>query len=119
MVEILILYGLGRAIAAKAREAGRSGTSYAFLLHALWFCGEIIGGVLVMLTAFLFGGGKEPSLLLVYGGALIGGAIGAVTAFLIVTALLPVDPHDDFEPNDDSEPRVRCNQSMFKSNKTP
>jgi hypothetical protein len=103
MIEILILYGLGRAIAARAREAGRSGSSYAFLLHALWFCGEIIGGVLVMLTAFLFGGGKEPSLLLVYGGALIGGAIGAVTSFLIVAALLPLDARDDLEPNDDSE----------------
>ena len=40
MLEILILIALGKRIAAKARDKGRNGTAYVFLLLGMWQIGR-------------------------------------------------------------------------------
>ena len=95
MLEILILIALGKRIAAKARDKGRSGTAYVLLLLGMWLGGEISGGLVVGITEALISGRDEPALGLIYLGALIGATIGAVVAFLIVGALPAVDRDDE------------------------
>ena len=99
MLEILALIAMGKSIAAKARAKGRSGTPYVFLLLALWFGGEIFGAIVAAILTEPDANG-EPNMLVMYLGALVCAAIGAVIAFVIVGALQPIreeqDEDDDY-----------------------
>jgi hypothetical protein len=45
MIEIIVLWRLGRRVAERARSRGRRGGLYVLLLLALWFCGEFAAGI--------------------------------------------------------------------------
>ena len=95
MLEILILVRLGQSISAKAREKGRQGWPYVFLLLALWFGGEVFGGVTAALVTAGLDDDGEPNLLIAYLACLVCAAVGAFFAFKIVGALPPVESWDD------------------------
>jgi|SRR5579883_673054 len=101
MLEIIILFALGKNIAAKAREKGRSGGWFVFLLLGLWFGGEIFGAIAAGLVGMIAMGEQEPPLAMCYLGALAGAAIGAVIAFAIVSGISPAhtydEDHDDYD----------------------
>ena len=82
MLEILLLIYLGKRIGAIARSKGRTAAWYQVLLCALWFGGEAAGGITgVMLTP---SHQVEPG---AYLAALIGAALGATAAFILVKNL--------------------------------
>jgi hypothetical protein len=112
MLEIILLYVMGKKIAAIAAGKGRGGTGYVFLLLGLWFGGEIGGGIFGFMVALAADPGREPNLGVVYLCAIMGAAVGAVTAFVIVNSLSPVRPHhddmyDDRDDRDDLDIRLR------------
>jgi hypothetical protein len=91
MCEIFLLWTLGRQVADKARRKGHTPTGYVILLVVLWIVGEIGGGVMGGIIAAVSSRGnfnQEPSMVMVYGLAILGAAMGAGLAFGIV-ALLP------------------------------
>jgi hypothetical protein len=81
MLEILLLYGLGKNIAEKAENQGRGGALFVIILIVLWFLGEIVGAVVGMIVT-----GEK---LYAYLFALIGAAVGAVLAYTFL-AVLPL-----------------------------
>lgn len=95
MLEILIVISLSRNIAAKAREKGRSGGLFVFLLVTFWIVGELLGAVIAGVASMVALNEPEPNLPLCYAGALAGAILGAVSAFLIVKLVAPVRPHDE------------------------
>src|SRR5262249_16737476 len=86
MLEIIVLFRLGRNIAARARDKGRRGTPFVLLLLALWFGGEIVGAVAGVVLSQVLNGRREPSALLIYVVALAFATIGAVIAFKVVNS---------------------------------
>ncbi|MBN9118303.1 MAG: hypothetical protein J0I06_03935 [Planctomycetes bacterium] len=110
MLEIIILITLCKNIAAKARDKGRSGGGFGFLLVVLWLGGEIFGAIVGAALSVARNGGGEPDMLLTYGGALAGAIVGALVAFGIVSAIAPVRPsgrYDDHDDRDDYDDRPR------------
>jgi hypothetical protein len=103
VIEILILFSLSRNIAAKAREKGRKGAPYVFLLLGFWFGGELLGGIAGVIVTMAATGEQEPNMVVAYVAALVTAIIGAVLAFQIVNSLAPVGPEarDDDEWEDD------------------
>ena len=87
MLEILLIVKLTKSLSAKAREKGRP-TSWAALLPLFWILGEVGGFILG--AALEMGTGA-------YAIALIGAALGAGAAFLVVGGL----PQRELEPVDD------------------
>jgi len=75
MVEILILWQLCQSIGNIAREKGRSATGYQFLLVAMWFGMEFLGGVVGLIATNQNG--------YAYLLALAGAVGGAIIAFVI------------------------------------
>ena len=56
MFEIIVLFKLGRSIAARSRERGMHGTPAVFLLLGLWIAGEIVGALIGFAACYaLFG----------------------------------------------------------------
>jgi len=89
MLEIIALILLCDRVAAMARRRGRSPTLFELMLVGLWFAGEVAGAVLGVILAGA-GGRGGPDLLVVYGLALAGAAIGGVCAFVIARSVSPV-----------------------------
>jgi len=89
MLEILLLYFLGKRIARMMRDKGRSPVGYVFMLVGLWIGGEVLGAFGT--AAFIAAGSGQPGLL-PYAGALGGAALGAITAFAIAAAMSPLAP---------------------------
>lgn len=81
MLEIFMLFTLGRNIANKARRKGQSGAAAVLILLALWFGGEIFGAI----VGAVLSGGKD--ILVAYIGAIFGAIIGACIAFTIVSSM--------------------------------
>src|SRR5262245_24565857 len=102
MLEILLIVKLSKSLAAKARDKGRP-TSWAALLPILWIVGEF-GGYIVGMALDM---GAAA-----YVVALVGAALGAGAAFLIVGGLAgrELEPVDDaggigtFDPNNPYSP---------------
>ena len=86
MLEILVLFRLGRRIADRARERGYRGAPAVWLLLGLWFAGEVAGLLLGFAGAYALSAPQEPNPLIVYGAGLAGAIAGAVWAFSIVDA---------------------------------
>jgi hypothetical protein len=86
MLELLVLWQLGKSVAAKARARGKPATRYVCLLLALWFLGEVVGAVaFTAASAVMRGRGVDDGdFLLAYLVAITGASVGAYTAFKIV-----------------------------------
>jgi hypothetical protein len=81
MLEILILYGLGKNIAEKAENQGRGGALFVIILIVLWFGGEFTAFFIALMVA------HEP--LWAYLWAWLGAAAGAILAYTFL-AVLPL-----------------------------
>ena len=79
MIEIFVMIGFVKKIAARAREKGQSAGLFGFLLVAFWVVGEFVGAAIG--AGASAAGGGEPQMPLVYGLALVGAAFGAMSAF--------------------------------------
>jgi len=77
MLEIILIVTLTKRLAAKADEKGRS-KAWAGLLPLFWIGGEVIGFAIG--AAMMMGMGA-------YGLALLGAAVGAISAWVIVSSL--------------------------------
>jgi hypothetical protein len=86
MLEIIILVGFVRRLAAIAKSKGRSG-SWGGLGALFWIGGELIGFVVGAVTANDVGAG-------VYVLALVFAAIGATMAWVIVKNLRPLNEEE-------------------------
>ncbi len=94
MIEIFVLITLSRQIGAKVAAKGHNKLPYQLLLFALWFGGEIGGGIVGALISVFVMHDDEPSVLFIYLFALAGAVVGAVIAHAIAGSLRPVDGED-------------------------
>jgi hypothetical protein len=85
MLEILLLIALTRRIGNILEQKGRKSGWYKFLTVLLWFGGELIGGIIGLVIAELTGIGQALGYLI----ALVGAAVGAGAAFLIARSVPP------------------------------
>ncbi len=87
MCEILLMYFLGKRIAAIAGEKGRGATGYVIMMVLLWVSGEVVGGIFGAILV----GGQEDKMVVAYACALFGAVVGAGLSFLIVSNLSPLE----------------------------
>jgi hypothetical protein len=87
MLELLMLWQLGKSIAARARKKGRSAARYVLLLLALWFIGEALGAAVcfVILAAFIGPDRAEGGIILIYPASIVGASVGAYLSFTIAS----------------------------------
>lgn len=90
MLEIIVLLCLLGVIGNMALRRGRSQLLLGLALVGCWFGGEVAGGMLGYALSALVSDGR-PNLLLVYGSALVGAALGSGTVLLVVRYLPPVN----------------------------
>jgi hypothetical protein len=96
MIEVVVLYFLGKQTAQTAESKGYSGTTFALLLILFWVVGEFGGGFFAvrvlgradekMLVGHLLGG-AVGRMLIGYVCALLGAGIGVALSFLVLTVL--------------------------------
>jgi hypothetical protein len=107
MIEILILFkmagNIGRIVAAK----GHPKFFYQFLLVALWFGGELAGGIFGYVLGMALADGEEPSLGFPYLFALGTAVVGAVVAFAIAKRLPDRKAEEAFYPGAEYDRRWR------------
>jgi hypothetical protein len=94
MLEILVIIGLSRKIAATCKEKGRSAVGWIVMFIGLWFGGEVIGAIVGTIGGLAASGGEEPGFLIPWICGLLGAACGAAIAFAIVNGLPSVQPDD-------------------------
>ena len=87
MLEIIAIIALARSIKKIILEKGRKPAGYIALMVILWITLELIGG---MIAVILAGEG-----LAVYGGALIGAALGGLLGYLIAKNAKPAAGNTD------------------------
>jgi hypothetical protein len=93
MLEGAILYILCKRLGNIVLQKGHRQGWYQFLLVVFWFSGEIMGAIAGgALSAITHPGLEEEPLGMIYLMALLGAALGAVSAFAIAWALRPVGP---------------------------
>ena len=107
MLEIIILIVLAKNIGKKVAEKGHKKFPYQLLVVALWFGGEILGGVLGAVIEIAAGEGQEPTLILDDFFGLAGAILGAVIAFAVAGRLEPVPRDEDWYPDDDYARKFR------------
>jgi hypothetical protein len=92
MLEFLVLWQLGKSIAAKARKKGRSAARAVSLLLGLWFVGEAIGAAVTCgIFAALIGSDRaERAVIPIYMVAIAGASCGAYLAFKTATREVPL-----------------------------
>lgn len=83
MLEILLLIALTRRIGRIVEQKGRTSGWYKLMTVLLWFGGEIVGGIIGAVIAEVSG----MSDIFIYLIALTGAAVGAGAAFLIAKAV--------------------------------
>lgn len=103
MLEIILLFALGRRVGNIVRAKGHKAGLYQFLLVILWFGGEILGAIFGAIVGAAVFQQAEP-MGFAYLFALLGAAAGAVVAFVIAKNLPPTQAIEDekarayFEP---------------------
>jgi hypothetical protein len=106
MLEIALLYVLSKRISAKAKAKGYKGVWFVLMFIGLWFAGEFGGAVVGLIIGMISTGGisaggrGEPPMLIAYLFGLLGAALGAVSAFLVVNLMAPARAQEVW---DDSE----------------
>jgi len=83
MLEILLVIFLTKKIGATCALKGYGAKGYKAMLVAMWFGGEIVGGILGAIAT------QGNGSLLVYATALAGAAVGAGVTFAVVNNLSP------------------------------
>ncbi|WP_020469766.1 hypothetical protein [Zavarzinella formosa] len=99
MMEIVVLFRLGRSIAAKASQHGRQPILAVLLLIGLWFGGEFLGGLIGFVVSYVLFEARESNLLFIYGTALGGAMLGAVMAFRLTGRQTNVTPEESGPPD--------------------
>ncbi len=117
MCEIILLFVLGKKIAAMAAEKGRAGWPWVIMLILFWIGGEITGAIIgTLLTEGPRGGEAGDDNMLVVLGCAVGMAVlGAVAAFTIVSILPAVEKADD----DYDRPRRRSRRDRDEDDDRP
>jgi hypothetical protein len=114
MLEVILVWIMGKNIAAKAKAKGHAPAGYVVLLVVLWLIGEI-GGAIVgfAITAARDGIRQDDGeILLVYVGAIFGAILGAITSFIIVGALPDRSSRQwDLDYKDEEEDEFRRRRS--------
>ena len=85
MIEILLLIALTKRIGRILEQKGRKSGWFKFLTVVLWFGGELIGGITGGVLAEIAGVNE----LTIYLIALLGAAVGAGAAFVIAKSVSP------------------------------
>lgn len=101
MIEIIVLWQLGRRIAERAALRGRRGGRYVLLLVVLWFGGEFTGGISAGIVMGVLGALQADYFpFVVYVSAIAGAAAGAWIAFAVASRdpALPTAEFDDPGP---------------------
>jgi hypothetical protein len=83
MLEIILLFNIGKQVANIAKDKGRNPIGYVCLLVAFWFGFEIIGGIIFGIIYMIATGKEEPSRFVLYIPALLSAALGAFLAYKI------------------------------------
>jgi hypothetical protein len=83
MLEIILLVVMCKNIGQIMRKKGRKPFAFQLLLVAMWFGGELAGGVLGTIATAIIDGRYEGVGLLAYGCALLCAGLGAWVAFQI------------------------------------
>src|SRR5260370_27777381 len=92
MLEILLIWSLGKKIGAIASDKGRSSGGYIALFVLAWFGGEFAGGVF----GVILNRGEVSAI--VYLFALLGAVVGAGAVFILVSLLPSVEDEDYDRP---------------------
>jgi len=87
MLEILALVFVCRAIGSICRDKGRAPIGFQIMAVVLWFGFEFVGAVAAAVLAALASGTEEPSMLIVYAGALGGAVFSLLVSFGVVKSL--------------------------------
>jgi hypothetical protein len=87
MLEIILIIFLSRKIGVKAEEKGYPKGKYIFMFVAFWILGEF---TVAFIAATIIGRVD----LILYLFALLGAAIGALSAFAVVNNLAPIRDSD-------------------------
>jgi hypothetical protein len=99
VLEIIILYLLGKKIAAMCNDRGRTAWPWVVFMVLGWYGGAIVGVVVAMVIMLATDpNAQEPNmaLLIAFG---LGGAVAAVGFVTLVVSLLP--PVERFEDEDE------------------
>lgn len=93
MIEIIALIFICRTIGNIARNKGRAAIVYQALGVGLWFAFAFAGAVAAIIIAAVATGSEDPSMLIVYAGALLGAFMSMIFSIGLV-GILPsrVDP---------------------------
>ena len=82
MIEILVVYLLGKHNSKLAKSKGRNGGAFILLTFLLWFGAEIV--------TFLIVRSRVDSVIEAYGAALAVAAMGGLVSFIITASLKPL-----------------------------
>ena len=104
MLDIVILFVCGKALAGICRAKGRDAWPWVLMMIFLWYGGIVVGAFFGgFISGFMDGvqgnQNAEPNWVLVFGLAIIGGILGMVTSFMIVK-FLPDESHTDDDDYD-------------------
>lgn len=111
MLEIVILWALGKKVAAMCKERGRTAWPWVVMLVLSWYGGAFAGAVVAVVVNMAVNPNlREPDMMFLLIGCLLG-ALGGVCFTLTVVSLLPAaeryDDYDDYDDRDDGYPRRR------------
>jgi hypothetical protein len=84
MLEIILLFALGKKVAAIAKAKGREAWPWVVLFVSMWFGGEICGGISGAFLAMDLKVPKDNQFFLIWFAGICGAAVGACLAFVII-----------------------------------
>jgi hypothetical protein len=99
MLEIILIIVFCKRIGEIVGRKGHRKFPFQLMLVALWFGGEILGGILGAVIALALPDGRgrtEPSLLFIYPFAIGGAIVGVLIAFAVANRIAPVGGDDEF-----------------------